>query len=169
MLAEKKAASADAAFRSLVQTLRLVHAHLSLVDCSVQMLDRLPAMAVEVALGVLPDDAWRFASPRSLLHARVRRHRCRGGCRRAGWSCRREPGPPAPLDQPPPPGRPRANRSIAVIKSVKNPIFFMRFLLVRIPARTPPPKSDGHGTAYARRTTATPAQYSRAPATFPGA
>jgi hypothetical protein len=35
----------------------------------------------------------------------------------------------------------RVNKSIAVIKSVKNPIFFMHFLLVRIPARTPPLKS----------------------------
>ena len=35
----------------------------------------------------------------------------------------------------------RVNKSIAVIKSVKSPTFFMYFLLVRIPARTPPLKS----------------------------
>jgi len=32
----------------------------------------------------------------------------------------------------------KVNRSVAVINRVKNPIFFITFLLVRIPARTPP-------------------------------
>src|SRR5580698_8300190 len=34
--------------------------------------------------------------------------------------------------------KPSVSKSVAVINTLKNPIFFIAFLLVRIPARTPP-------------------------------
>ena len=52
LLKNKKAASRDAAFLTLLQALRFPLANLSLVDRRVYMLDRLVAMAMELALGV---------------------------------------------------------------------------------------------------------------------
>jgi len=115
---------------------------LSFADCSVQMLDGFVAMSMELALGVrqmLPGAPHHFDR---LVDARVRgkrwgRHSNRGlaGAAATGTGAAGVFGPVAAA------GKAKSNRSIAVIKSVNNPIFFMRFLLVRIPARTPPLKS----------------------------